>query len=100
MIDDIGKNERSLDPNITDAEERLENAKARRGYFIMDQIKSWIVFIMSMETGNPQMAYSALEMFNKKIADSEAGYVFGYQAWSDWINQVSGNLLCRERYPL
>lgn len=74
MVDDIAKNERSLDPNITDAEERLENAKARRGYFIMDQIKSWIVFIMSMETGNPQMAYSALEMFNKKIADSEAGY--------------------------
>lgn len=77
VFEDIGKlaeEERRLDENIQNAEYQYDSAKAKSSYFLLDQIKTWAVFLIGLSQGNPQMVYSAMEQFNKKIADAEAGF--------------------------
>lgn len=62
------------DSNIMDKERKLDNAKAKYSYYLWDEIKSWIVFAMGIGMGNPQMVYSALSNFNKKLSEGEAKY--------------------------
>lgn len=74
---EIGKlidEERMKDPEIMDAEDRVKSASAKYGYFLFDQIKAWAVLLVGLSQGNASMVYSAMDMFNKKIADAEAGY--------------------------
>lgn len=66
--------ERMKDPEIMDAEDRVKSASAKYGYFLFDQIKAWAVLLVGLSQGNASMVYSAMDMFNKKIADAEAGY--------------------------
>lgn len=70
MIDET----RRADKNIMDAEARLENAKAKSSYYLFDQIKSIAVLLVGLSQGNAQMVYSAMDNFNKKISDAEAGF--------------------------
>ena len=73
----IGKlieEERKKDPSIMDAEDRVNSASAKYGYFLFDQIKAWAVLLVGLSQGNASMVYSAMDMFNKKIADAEADY--------------------------
>lgn len=74
---EIGKlieEERMKDPEIMDAEDRVNSASAKYGYFLFDQIKAWTVLLVGLSQGNASMVYSAMDMFNKKIADAEAEY--------------------------
>lgn len=74
---EIGKlidEERMKDPEIMDAEDRVNSASAKYGYFLFDQIKAWAVLLVGLSQGNASMVYSAMDMFNKRIADAEAGY--------------------------
>lgn len=73
-IDNLAKEERLADENIQEAERKYDSADAKFSYFLLDQIKSLAAFIMGMSQGNPQMIYSAMEQFNKKISDAEAGF--------------------------
>lgn len=73
----IGKlieEERKKDPSIMDAEDRVKSASAKQGYFLFDQIKAFAVLLVGLSQGNASMVYSAMDMFNKKIADAEADY--------------------------
>lgn len=78
VIGEIGSNIEKMaemellnDENVQSAEERLRSAKAKRSYYLFDQIKSWAAFIIGLSAGNTQMVYSALDNYNKKIADAE-----------------------------
>ena len=73
-ISKLIEEERLKDPNIMDAEDRVNSASAKHGYFLFDQIKAWAVLLVGLSQGNASMVYSAMDMFNKKIADAEAGY--------------------------
>lgn len=83
---------KAKDENIMNTEKAMKNAKNKYSYYLADEIKSWIVFAMAIATGNPQMIYSALSQFNKKISDAESGYVtdsikaFG----KNMANQING----------
>lgn len=89
---EIGKlieEERMKDPEIMDAEDRVNSASAKYGYFLFDQIKAWAVLLVGLSQGNASMVYSAMDMFNKKIADAEADYtVDEIKAFSN--NNVKG----------
>lgn len=85
---DIGKlieEERIKDPSIMDAEDRVKSASAKQGYFLFDQIKAFAVLLVGLSQGNASMVYSAMDMFNKKIADAEADYT------ADEIKAFSNN---------
>ena len=84
----IGKlieEERRKDPSIMDAEDRVKSASAKQGYFLFDQIKAFAVLLVGLSQGNASMVYSAMDMFNKKIADAEADYT------ADEIKAFSNN---------
>lgn len=70
MIDET----RRADKNIMDAETKVENAEAKSSYYLFDQIKSMAVLLIGLSQGNAQMVYSAMDNFNKKISDAEAGF--------------------------
>lgn len=72
--DDLIENEEKTDKNIIDAQKKYDSAKAKFSYYLFDQIKSIAAFLVGLSVGSPQMVYSALDMFNKQIADSEANY--------------------------
>lgn len=73
-IDKLTEEEYRSDKNIQDAEDRLNSAKAKSTYFLFNQIQAWAVFLVGLSQGSPQMVYSAMDQFNKKIADAEAGF--------------------------
>lgn len=72
--DDLIENEEKTDKNIIDAQKKYDSAKAKFSYYLFDQIKSIAAFLVGLSVGSPQMVYSALDMFNKQISDSEANY--------------------------
>jgi hypothetical protein len=76
-IDRLAQDERLNDENIQTAETKLDSAKAKYSYYLFDQIKAWAAFLIGLSQGNPQMVYSAMEQFNKKISDAEADYKAG-----------------------
>lgn len=73
-IDQMAQEEYRSDKNIQKAEDQYNSAKAKSTYFLLDQIKTWAAFLIGLSQGNPTMVYSAMEQFNKKIADAEAGF--------------------------
>lgn len=73
-IDQMAEEEYRSDKNIQKAEDQYNSAKAKSTYFLLDQIKTWAAFLIGLSQGNPTMVYSAMEQFNKKIADAEAGF--------------------------
>ena len=73
-ISNLIEEERMKDPEIMDAEDRVNSASAKYGYFLFDQIKAISVLLVGLSQGNASMVYSAMDMFNKKIADAEADY--------------------------
>lgn len=76
-IDQLAQEEYRSDKNIQKAEDQYNSAKAKSTYYLLDQIKTWAVFLIGLSQGNPTMVYSAMEQFNKKIADAEADYKVG-----------------------
>lgn len=70
----LAQEEYRSDKNIQKAEDQYNSAKAKSTYFLLDQIKTWAAFLIGLSQGNPTMVYSAMEQFNKKIADAEAGF--------------------------
>lgn len=76
-IDQLAQNERLNDENIQTAEAKLDSAKAKYSYYLFDQIKAWAAFLIGLSQGNPQMVYSAMEQFNKKISNAESDYKAG-----------------------
>lgn len=76
-IDRLAQDERLNDENIQTAETKLDSAKAKYSYYLFDQIKAWAAFLIGLSQGSPQMVYSAMEQFNKKISDAEADYKAG-----------------------
>lgn len=73
-ISKLIEEERMKDPEIMDAEDRVNSASSKYGYFLFDQIKAISVLLVGLSQGNASMVYSAMDMFNKKIADAEADY--------------------------
>lgn len=74
FIKQMAEEEYRSDKNIQKAEDQYNSAKAKSTYFLLDQIKTWAAFLIGLSQGNPTMVYSAMEQFNKKIADAEAGF--------------------------
>ena len=66
--------EKKSNSAIVDAQKTYDNARDKFMYFLFDQIKSIAVLMVGLSAGNASMVYSALDNFNKTIADSEAGY--------------------------
>ena len=73
----LAQEEYRSDKNIQKAEDQYNSANAKSTYYLLDQIKTWAVFLIGLSQGNPTMVYSAMEQFNKKIADAEADYKVG-----------------------
>lgn len=84
-IDTLIEEERDSDPAIREAQDEYDSAKSKFSYYLFDQIKSLMVLMVGLSTGNAQMVYSAMDMYNKKIADAEAGYT------TDEIKAFSNN---------
>lgn len=84
-IDTLIEEERDSDPAIREAQDEYDSAKSKFSYYLFDQIKSLMVLLVGLSTGNAQMVYSAMDMYNKKIADAEAGYT------TDEIKAFSNN---------
>lgn len=72
--DRLIKEEMENNPEIRAAQDAYDSADAKFSYFLFDQIKSIAVLLVGLSVGNAQMVYSALDNFNKQIADAEAGY--------------------------
>lgn len=80
VVDLFGKladETRLADKDIQNADDKLRSAEAKKRYFLFDQIKTWAVLLIGLSSGNAQMVYSALDNYNKKIADAEADYKAG-----------------------
>lgn len=73
-IDNLAKEERLADENIQEAERKYDSASAKFSFYLFDQIKAWAAFLVGLSQGNAQMVYSAMDQFNKKISDAEAGF--------------------------
>lgn len=84
-IDTLIEEERDSDPAIREAQDEYDSAKSKFSYYLFDQIKSLLVLLVGLSTGNAQMVYSAMDMYNKKIADAEAEYT------TDEIKAFSNN---------
>lgn len=84
-IDTLIEEERDSDPAIREAQDEYDSAKSKFSYFLFDQIKSLMVLMVGLSTGNAQMVYSAMDTYNKQIADAEAGYT------TDEIKAFSNN---------
>lgn len=76
-IDQLAQNESLNDEDIQTAKTKLDSAKAKYSYYLFDQIKAWAAFLIGLSQGSPQMVYSAMEHFNKKISDAESDYKSG-----------------------
>lgn len=74
QCDDLIEAEEKSDKNIVEAQNTYDSARAKFSYFLFDQIKAIAAFIVGLSVGSPQMVYSALDMFNQKIANAEAKY--------------------------
>lgn len=72
--DKLIKEEMESDPDINDAQNAYDSAKAKYSYFLFDQIKAIAVLMIGLSQGNASMIYSALDNFNKSIADAESKY--------------------------
>lgn len=84
-IDTLIEEERDSDPSIREAQDEYDSAKSKFSYFLFDQIKSLLVLMVGLSTGSAQMVYSAMDTYNKQIADAEAGYT------TDEIKAFSNN---------
>ena len=84
-IDTLIEEERDSDPAIREAQDEYDSAKSKFSYYLFDQIKSLMVLLVGLSTGNAQMVYSAMDTYNRKIADAEAGYT------TDEIKAFSNN---------
>ena len=73
-IDTLIEEERDSDPAIREAQDEYDSAKSKFSYYLFDQIKSLMVLMVGLSQGNAQMIYSAMDTYNRKIADAEAGY--------------------------
>lgn len=84
-IDTLIEEERDIDPAIREAQDEYDSAKSKFSYYLFDQIKSLMVLLVGLSTGNAQMIYSAMDTYNRKIADAEAEYT------TDEIKAFSNN---------
>lgn len=84
-IDTLIEEERDIDPAIREAQDEYDSAKSKFSYYLFDQIKSLMVLLVGLSTGSAQMVYSAMDTYNRKIADAEAGYT------TSEINAFSNN---------
>ena len=84
-IDTLIEEERDGDSAIREAQDEYDSAKSKFSYYLFDQIKSLLVLLVGLSTGSAQMVYSAMDMYNKKIADAEAEYT------TDEIEAFSNN---------
>ena len=84
-IDTLIEEERDSDPAIREAQDEYDSAKSKFSYYLFDQIKSLMVLLVGLSTGNAQMVYSAMDTYNRKIADAEAEYT------TDEIKAFSNN---------
>lgn len=84
-IDTLIEEERDSDPAIREAQDEYDSAKSKFSYYLFDQIKSLMVLLVGLSTGSAQMIYSAMDTYNRKIADAEAGYT------TDEIKAFSNN---------
>lgn len=84
-IDTLIEEERDSDPAIREARDEYDSAKSKFSYYLFDQIKSLMVLLVGLSTGSAQMVYSAMDTYNRKIADAEAGYT------TDEIKAFSNN---------
>ena len=84
-IDTLIEEERDSDPAVREAQDEYDSAKSKFSYYLFDQIKSLMVLMVGLSTGNAQMVYSAMDTYNRKIADAEAGYT------TDEIKAFSNN---------
>ena len=72
--EDAIKNEKNSDPTVVAAQKKYDSARNKYMYYLFDQIKSIAVLLVGLSTGSAQMIYSALDNFNKQIADEEAAF--------------------------
>ena len=84
-IDTLIEEERNSDLAIREAQDEYDSAKSKFSYFLFDQIKSLMVLMVGLSTGSAQMVYSAMDTYNRQIADAEAGYT------TDEIKAFSNN---------
>lgn len=84
-IDTLIEEERDSDLAIREAQDEYDSAKSKFSYYLFDQIKSLMVLMVGLSTGNAQMIYSAMDTYNRKIADAEAEYT------TDEIKAFSNN---------
>ncbi|MCQ2247710.1 MAG: hypothetical protein MJZ50_01745 [Treponema sp.] len=84
-IDTLIDEERNTDSSIRNAQDKYDSARSKFSYYLFDQIKALAVLLVGLSSGNAQMVYSAMDLYNKKIADSEADFT------TDEIKAFSNN---------
>ena len=70
-FDDIIKNQEMYDKDTRYASDLRLSSFNRMMFNIFDDIKSAIVFVAAIESGNPQVIRSALDQYNYKLQDAE-----------------------------
>lgn len=70
-FDDIIKNQEMYDKDTRYASDLRLSSFNRMMFNIFDDIKSAIVFLAAIESGNPQVIRSALDQYNYKLQDAE-----------------------------
>jgi len=70
-FDDIIKNQEMYDKDTRYANDLRLSSFNRMMFNIFDDIKSAIVFVAAIESGNPQVIRSALDQYNYKLQDAE-----------------------------
>lgn len=70
-FDDIIKNQEMYDKDTRYASDLRLSSFNRMMFNIFDDIKSAVVFVAAIESGNPQVIRSALDQYNYKLQDAE-----------------------------
>lgn len=76
-LDDIIKHQDRYDLDTRYANDMKESAVNRLLFDIFDEVKSAFVFIAAIESGNPQLIRSSIDVYNNKIQQAEADYKVG-----------------------
>ena len=76
-LDDIIKHQDKYDLDTRYANDMKSSAVNRLLFDIFDEVKTAFVFIAAIESGNPQLIRSSIDVYNNKIQQAEADYKVG-----------------------
>lgn len=76
-LDNIIKHQDKYDLDTRYANDMKSSAVNRLLFDIFDEVKSAFVFIAAIESGNPQLIRSSIDVYNNKLQQAEADYKVG-----------------------